>query len=259
METLKVEEKDLKDKIGSGMEGYVYSYKGKYAVKIFRKFQWNFGGRTIEKLNRKMAKVGAMMSLKDPGAAFPLGFAELPNDDDIAYYMKKVYSPSFDPYTKNLSDLWYEEYDEKVECIILKADETLQRIHKLGVAIGDIKETNILLEGDTEPVYVDLDNAVYQDYPFDTYPIRASYLRNLFGGRETAYQDNDKLVFALLALYMKTKDGRFFRANDRTGIRHAINHLEPDKEAKEILNCIFSDAENKPYIGSVFSRIRKRH
>ena len=121
------------------------------------------------------------------------------------------------------------------------------------------KETNILLEGDTEPVYVDLDNVVYHDYPFDTYPIRASYLRNLFGGRKTAYQDNDKLVFALLALYMKTKDNRFFRADDRTGIRYAINHLEPDKETKEILNCIFSDAENKPYIGSIFSRIRKKH
>ncbi|MBP5679332.1 MAG: serine/threonine protein kinase [Bacilli bacterium] len=255
MERLKVRDKYFYyNCLGSGSEGNVYSYNGKYAIKVFPDYIWTHNGLTLKKRKRKMQKVEAMMSLRDPSAAFPLGFAKVPGREP-AYYMEEVRRTNRN-HPKDLVDCLHEKYDDKTEEILVKADAALQRIHKLGVAVGDIKENNILLRDGREPVYVDLDNAIYQGFMYDLIPDRAGCLFKIYGGSAIAHQDNDILLFALMALHMKTKDDRFSFRECKLSIAEGLHQLKKDdKETKEILKCIFSDAENKPYIGKVLHKI----
>ena len=72
MRTIKIDSYDqFKRKLGSGQEAKVYSYKNKYAVKVFSRFQWQYDERlSLEKLDRKMKKVESMMSLKEMMCSF---------------------------------------------------------------------------------------------------------------------------------------------------------------------------------------------
>lgn len=258
MRTIKIDSYDqFKRKLGSGQEANVYSYKNKYAVKVFSRFQWQYDKcLSLEKLDRKMKKVEAMMSLKDKSAIFPLGFASVPNDDK-AYYMPIVLPPKEEYPVQKLSDYEFLYYNEEVEEILIKASDSLERIHTLGVAIGDIREGNILIKDGKEPIFADLDNGAFEDFSFDLVPIRANCLRRIYGGSKKRLIDNDKLVFALMVLEKITRDDRFSFTNGATRIKSGLDSLKVDKETYEVLECILSDAPNKPYIGKVLSKIRK--
>ena len=241
--------------LGEGSEGRVYNYKNKYAVKVFSRFDWESNDYlTLASLEHKRKKLEAMMKLKHPGATFPLGFANVP-DDDKAYYMPIILPPCPDFPVSTLSN--YSIYDsrEKLVNILVKADETLQDLHKLGVYLGDIKESNIVLRDGIEPVFVDIDNAVFQDFTFDLIPNRSWCFKEIFGGDINNYADNDKLLFALMSLKQVTGYGDFCPSSNAWELKSLIKRLRVDKETREILKCIFSDAENKPYVGKVLKKI----
>ena len=255
METIKVgTSEEFGQMLGHGSEGEVFSYQGKYAIKVFPNYIWRHQPFSLKKLNRKMKKIEAMIGLEDPNVTFPLGFAEVP-DDEKAYYMRQVTSNNPAEKAKTLESFKFELFDEEQEEILIKADAVLQRIHKMGIASGDIRDANIALQDDKEPIFVDIDNAIYEDYPFDIIPERAGALYQLYGGKATAFQDNDKLLFAMMALHLKTKDDRFNWGQDRDMIDEGVRRLHATGEAKEVLECIFSDALDKPYIGKVFKKI----
>ena len=78
----------------------------------------------------------------------------------------------------------------------------------------------------------------------------------MYGGRVLDFKDNDILVFSIMSMGLLTKDKRFDVKSTSFDIRDALAERSLDKETKEILDCIFSDAENKPYIGKVLEKIR---
>ena len=59
----------------------------------------------------------------------------------------------------------------------------------------------------------------------------------------------------MMALHLKTKDDRFNWGQERDIIDEGVRRLHATGEAKEVLECIFSDALDKPYIGKVFKKI----
>lgn len=257
MRTIKIKSyKDFQRSIGQGSEGDVYSYKDKYAIKVFSTFDWKHSSYlSLEKLDQKMKKIEVLMKLKDESATFPLGFVEMP-DDDKAFYMPLIKKPGMFLPQDGLSDYEFYEYSDKLETILIKTSYALERLHNLGIALGDIKRSNILLRDGTEPVFVDVDNSAYQDFSFDLVPDRADTFHRIYKGNKNNLIDNDRLVFALMVLEFKTHDNRFCFTKSAREIGEALKKLKTNKEAKEVLKCIFSDAENKPYIGPVLKKIR---
>ena len=59
METLIIKSyDDFQTKLGSGLEGDVFAYKDKYAIKVFSRSYWAHSENlSLDKLNKKMKKV----------------------------------------------------------------------------------------------------------------------------------------------------------------------------------------------------------
>lgn len=256
METLYIKNSDLSHQlIGAGSEGRVYSYQDKYAIKIFPPALWD----SPYKLKRKMDKIEEMTSLSDPSFAFPLGIVSLSNEDRDGYYMHLIETEHTGFQQRSFLHLMKEQDEEKIKKILVKADYALQRLHLMGCAVGDLRGSNILIDKQDNPIYVDTDNYIYRYYTYDLIPDRAGCFYSMFGGRVTAYADNDKLLFALMALQLLTKEEDIFYFTQLGEVvKENVKELRMDKEAREVLDCIFSDAENKPYIGNVIPKIYQK-
>lgn len=246
MNIIRVNEQELnKHYIDSGDEGSVYRHNRRYAVKIFGGY---YDKRS--RLEYKMAKVKDMTSLRDSSFTFPIGLVTTNGYTSRGYYTKYIGGK------KSFKDLSFEPNKEVILRYLLEAEAALKRIHKKGIMIGDLKEDNILIDEKDHPVYVDTDNYVCGSHQFDLMPMRVGCQFELYGGNIMNFMDNDKLLFALLALEKYTKDPRFRYGSTKRDIERALcDHLMTE-EARDTLNCIFSDAENKPYIGSVLKKIQ---
>lgn len=249
MEILTVNLEEPLKKIGSGDEGVVYNYQNKYAIKIFTGYK---GFDQKRKLTRKISKIEAMSSLKDPSYAFPKGLVTTNGYTIEGYYYPIVRTGKL----KDFYSLEHQQNDEFVKRFLIKGDAALQRFHKMGGAVGDIKGNNILIDRDRNPVYIDTDNYLFQNYNFDLLPSRAGCFYSLYGGRALAFQENDKLLYAIMALKLLTKDMRFDYMSSAFEIDDALKELDVDSSTREQLKCIFSDAENKPYMGKILEKIR---
>lgn len=224
--------------LGKGDEGIILNYQDLYAIKLFTKYD-----RLSKKLERKLQKLEQLILLKDVGATFPLGFVSSNGKEVDGYYTRLVQGKSFQDLKGN-------------NILLRKGDEVLQRLHKKNIALGDIKEDNILIE-DKQPIFIDTDNWKYNEYLFDLIPERASFLYELFGG-PLSFQDNDILLYSLMCLKIITQDERFKYPSSKEDILKALKELHLDQETKEILSTIFSDSINKPYIGPVLEKIKRK-
>lgn len=235
--------------VGRGDEGTVFNYQNKFAIKIFTRYKT---AENRSKLERKLAKVQEMTSLRDPGVAFPLGLVSSNGKEVDGYYTRLIQGiDGLKDFTelKKLKDL------RKAIVLLQKGDQTLKKIHDKGIALGDIKGNNILIDDSENPVFIDIDNAKYKHHMFDLIPDRAGCLYQMFHG-PMSFQDNDKLLYALMALYIITKDKRFDFHSRKEDIQEALRNLHSDRQTQEILYDIFSDSINKPYVGEVLPRIR---
>ena len=251
--TLVINESDLYKKypeIGRGDEGIVFNYNDQYAMKIFTYYRYS---ETVSKLDRKLLKIQAMMSLEDPNCAFPLRFVST-DGRKIDGCLTKLIQSRGD--LKDFTDLKDLRDLRRVVSYLQEGDKALQRLHQKGIVIGDLKGNNILIDEENKPVYTDSDNFAYKEHRFDLIPSRAGCLYSLYGGSSLRFVDNDKLLYAIMALYYITKDRNFDFIGPREAIDYALSKLKVDKETQEVLRCIFSDAGDKPYIGPVLSKIR---
>ena len=248
-----VNEKELTHKhplLGMGAEGYVYKYDDNYAIKIFREMDFNYGYKEIQ----KMAKIAKLSELKDESFCFPIGLVGFEDYSKHGYYMKYIKAhpdhKGFD-YFKSVND------NEILLEVLMKANDALERIHKKGVIIGDLRASNIIIDTNNNPIYIDTDNYMYSNFIFDLTPNRANTLEDIYGAYPNL-EDNDKLLFAIMALEALTGDSGFNIHQSKEGFDFLIKELKIDKETREIIEAIFSDSENKPYMGPALKRINPK-
>ncbi len=205
--TLIVSQWDLGERyleIGSGDEGSIYNYNNQYALKtfsLFRAMEYFYG----EKLTNKFAKLEAMCTLKDESFCFPIGLLGFKDLFKEGCYMNLV---QYDSNKKDFNYLRKLEDPEIILDYILKADAAIQRIHAKGVRIGDVKESNILIDLNGNPIFVDTDNYSFQDFSFDLTPDRAYCLEKRYG-KPYSLKDNDIFLFSIMALELLTHNSDF--------------------------------------------------
>lgn len=241
------EEKRYKEypQIGFGDEASIHKYNEQIAFKTFDFI------RDKEKLPRKFEKIELLGQLSDVAACFPIGLVGYEDKKKEGYYYNLV-TP-----LKNYKDFDYLQFLKDTRQLlgyIIQADEAIQRFHKMGIILGDIKGDNIMLDCNGNVRFVDTDNWMYNDYGFDVYPSRADWLSNNFN-KKFSLIDNDRFVFAMMAI-------QYFIDGDIIRLHHSdvyfkklIEFMDVSQEVKDGLRLIFSDANGKPYIGPILKKI----
>lgn len=231
--------------IGFGDEASIHKYNDQIAFKTFDFI------RDKEKLPRKFEKIEMLGKLHDVAACFPIGLIGYEDKKKEGYYYDLV-NP-----LENYKDFDYLRFlkDRKqlLEYII-QADEAIQRFHKMGLILGDIKGDNIMIDCNKNVRFVDTDNWMYNDYVFDVYPGRADWLNDTFN-KKISLIDNDRFVFAMMAIqYFIDGDIVNLHRSD-VYFKKLIEFMDVSQEIKDGLRLIFSDANEKPYIGPILKKI----
>ena len=242
-------------KIGYGSEGIVYRYNDSTAIKMF----------DANMLPHKLDKVLELYNLRDKNFCFPKGIVYTRNNKLVGIEMNLIKKSSeyksflnlfleYIPYGKiPLSDLI---------TILFKIDGAIQRVHSYGYTIGDLRPANILLNESNEPIFVDTDSGSYKNYDYDMKYPRIFWLRNVYK-KDFSKIDNDIYVWAIMFLEsLLTYNSLNKKFDDYMSIelyqsekmfKELINRLNLEKDRKEGLRMIFSDKDNKPYIGDILS------
>ena len=231
--------------IGYGEEGSIHKYNNKKAIKVFEFFE------DREKLTRKFEKIEELAKIKDKSFCFPIGLVGYMDLKKEGYYMDFV-NPMDE--CKDFNDLDKLKDMKKVLEYLLIADKAIERIHKKGIIIGDIKDDNIMIDKVGEVKFVDTDNYAYYDYAFDLVPVRSKWLEHTFG-KEMSGKDNDIFVFTMMALQYFIKGTNIRMNKSDEYFKKLIKHLNVSTEVKDGLRIILSDAPNKPYVGKVLKKI----
>lgn len=231
--------------IGFGDEASIHKYNEQIAFKTFDFIQ------DKKKLPRKFEKIELLGQLYDESACFPIGLVGYEDKKKEGYYYDLVNTH------KNYKDFDYLQFlKDKRELLkyIIQADEAIQRFHKMGFILGDIKGDNIMIDSNGNVKFVDTDNWIYNDYGFDVYPGRANWLNDTFN-KNFSLIDNDRFVFAMMTLQYFI-DGDIIRLH-RSDVyfKKLIEFMDVSKEVKDGLRLIFSDANEKPYIGPILKKI----
>lgn len=231
--------------IGFGDEASVHKYNEQIAFKTFDFI------RDKEKLPRKFEKIELLGQLYDEAACFPIGLIGYEDKKKEGYYCELV------KHLKNYKDFDYLQFlKDKKQLLeyIIQADEAIQRFHKMGLILGDIKNDNIMIDYHGNVRFIDTDNWMYNDYGFDVYPDRADWLSATFN-KKFSLIDNDRFVFAMMAI-------QYFIDGDIIRLHHSdvyfkklIEFMDVSQEVKDGLRLIFSDANEKPYIGPILKKI----
>lgn len=233
--------------VGNGIEGEVYRCYN-LALKMFDLFPHT------KSLSQKFKKIELLGQLQDNAACFPRGF--------VGYSSKKIEGYFCELVEPNNQ---YKDFDSKTLFMlkdirkklqyIIEADEAIQRFHKMGLILGDIKGNNIMINPKGKIKFVDTDNWMYKNYGFDVNPIRSKWLQLLYN-KDFSLIDNDKFAFSMMAIQIllnlsfsnpKNISDKYFQ--------YMIHLLEVKNETKELLRIIFSDAKDKPYIGDILKNI----
>ena len=231
--------------IGFGDEASIHKYNEQIAFKTFDFIQ------DKENLPRKFEKIELLGQLSDVAACFPIGLVGYEDMKKEGYYYNLV-NP-----LKNYKDFDYLQFLKDTRQLlgyIIQADEAIQRFHKMGIILGDIKGDNIMLDCNGNVRFVDTDNWMYNGYGFDVYPCRADWLSDNFN-KKFSLIDNDRFVFAMMAI-------QYFIDGDIIRLHHSdvyfkklIEFMDVSQEVKDGLRLIFSDANEKPYIGPILKKI----
>ena len=251
--TMQINRKDINSgtykQIGYGGEGTIYKYNDSIAFKTFDIFPNRY------LLDKKFQKIELLAKLKDESFCFPIGLLGYENAKKEGYYTNLV---KYNRKRKDFTYLDFEyDYTKLIEYLV-KADAAMQRIHKKGVIIGDIRGENIMIDQNDNPIFVDTDNYAYDDYDVDLPDIRLKWLSMAFLRKFSAV-DNDKYVFAMMALQYFMEHYTIISHHQKDSYFKAlINNLNVDAETKDGLREIFSDTDNKPYIGPILQRMKTK-
>ncbi len=231
--------------LGSGSEGEVYKYSSTIAFKIFPELLSL--KNKIDEINlKRIAKIRKLMQLEDENFCFPKGFIKDQDNRIIGYYMELVKE-------KAIFDLNFTNDLKNKLAYYIAASCAIKRIHQKGVAIGDIRESNILMNNHSKIKFIDTDNFAYQGYSYSLADIRTEWLSKVYE-KEYSLMDNDKYVLALLSLSSLCGE-MFFNRQNPAFFKKLIASLNVSKYVKDGIEEILSDKPNKPYIGDFLEEI----
>ncbi|MDD4110988.1 MAG: hypothetical protein PHS54_05525 [Clostridia bacterium] len=245
LNTLKIKKCDLYEKyppIGHGAESHVYKYDNSTALKIFKELQ--------KKLSNKYKKIEALTKFSDESFCFPKGLVTYANNRKMGYFTDLVITKNK---LKTFNDLDSLEDNQKLIDYLVKAEDSIKRIHKKGFIIGDIKRDNIMIDINENPKFVDTDNYAFDNFTFDLYPVRRDWFKQVYK-KNCSPIDSDKYIYAMMCLQYFSM-GTLLHYGSSKYFEVFIKLLNIDSEAKEILNLVFSDAKDKPYITPVLKKI----
>ena len=231
--------------IGYGDEGSIHKYNNQIAFKTFDFIS------DKEKLPRKFKKIELLGQLHDEAACFPIGLVGYEDMKKEGYYYDLV-----NPLEKYKDFEWLEFLDDMKQLVgyIIQADEAIQRFHKMGIILGDIKGDNIMIDCNGNVKFVDTDNWMFAGYGFDIMPGRASRLKDIYN-KDFSPLDNDRFVFAMMAIqYFVDGDVISMHRSD-IYFKNLIELMDASQEVKDGLRLIFSDANEKPNVGPILKRI----
>lgn len=279
--TLTIKKEDLGKvypRLGSGGEGTVYRYDEKTAVKIFK---------NKDLLPLKFRKIEVMGKVIDEDLIVPKGLVGYEESEIIDYSSLDV--NDFESFTKEIlqrreiarscgprkEGVFMDLVDTQPKCknfdkisdlkdmkkvleLFLKADQVMQRLHRKGFRIGDVKPQNILIDREWNPKFIDADNMAFGGFTYDLFDYRMALLEKTFE-KKRSRRDNDIYLLSLMVLKYCMKDvvafTSFYRDNQRRNLQKIVEYLKIDPVLKDGLRLIFSDAENKPYIGPILAKI----
>ena len=240
--------------IGYGSEGRVYKYDEDTAIKMFDRKKYPF----------KLDKIKELINLKDPNFCFPTGVVYTRNNNLVGYKMDLVNNHNnYESFLELF--LEYIPYglisQEQLMMILFEIDSAIKRIHKYDYTIGDIRPKNILFDNEDKPVIIDTDSGSYKGYDYDLEYPRLLWAKKVYN-KDFSKKDNDIYVWAVMFLEsLLTYNSLNIKNDDYLAIElyqskkmfdELIKRMNLDKYIKEGLREIFSDADNKPYIGDIF-------
>ncbi len=237
------------NKIGEGGEGSVYAFNQDIVLKDFLILEYCLG-----EIPNKYRKIEELGKLKDESFCFPKGLFGYEDYKKEGYYTKRVIPHSE---YKDFNCIREGFGNEKIFTAIIKADEAMQRAHKMGIVIGDIREENIMIDENFNPIFVDTDNYKYHGYDFDLPDPNTEWLRNTFHKKFSTYE-NDKYIYAMMAMkYVIPELPLWIRQSDDF-FKELISRLDVSMEIKEGLRLIFSSSNHKPYVSEVFKKMNPK-
>ncbi len=243
--TLIIKKNNNYNKIGLGAEGTVYKYNDQLALKFFNFF------KDRNSYMKKFKKIELLSKLKDPNACFPIGLVGYEDEKKEGYFHDLVDTTNG---YKNFELLNFLNDLKQILEFVIDADLAIQRFHKMGIILGDIKGDNIMINNNNSVKFIDTDNWMYNGYEFDLIPGRATWLSDTFK-KEFSPIDNDKFVFAIMAIQYFV-DGSIIRLHKSDNyFKNLIKFMNVSKDVKDGLRLIFSDAKDKPYIGPILKEI----
>jgi|GEM_PF-6751574 len=247
LEILKIQRSNLYKiypQIGYGDEGSVHKYDDLTALKIFMFIK-------KELLPNKYKKLEVFGKYRDESFCFPKGLVGYEDEQKEGYFTDLVIT---DGKLKTFDQLTFLKDIRQLIKYLLKANVAIERIHKEGFIIGDVKSDNIMIDIHGNPRFVDVDNYAFEDFDFDVFPGRRDWFKRIFG-KDCSPVDSDNFLYAMMCLQYFAYGTLLDQARTPTYFNTLIKLLDIDLESKEILKIIFSDAENKPSIGPVLKKI----
>ena len=254
MPVIKLEEKKLYEEyelLGSGAEGEVFKIANDLAFKKF------YLKNAQKKLKYKYKKIELLSKLNDPSFNFPLGLCTF-GEFKEGYYMPFIKTGKF----KNLDEIFYKSNNvASFTKYIIKISNALQRLHQMGITVGDVRCQNILIQENDEPIFIDTDSYAIGEFDYDLDLRCTKYLFELYH-KEYSYEDIDKFLLAIISI-QPFLEGTVIEAQirlqrDDMYFKNLINLMQITKEDKEALREILSDSYDKPYIGPILERINPK-
>ena len=242
------------EKIGDGSEGVVYKYDESTAIKMFNP----------KKFPNKLDKIKELYNLYDDNFCFPTGLVFTKRDDLVGLKMDYINSSKeFDNFLELVLDhIPNGDIDiDSLYNLLFKIDSAIKRAHSYEYRIGDLRPKNILLNEFDEPIFIDTDGGSYKNYGYDIDSPRSLWANRVYN-KTFSYEDSDKYVWAIIFIESLLTYNNFNRKcvpfmaielyQNKEMLEDLVSDLSIPKEMKEGLNIIFSDADNKPYVGDIF-------
>lgn len=247
--TIFINEKDLNilySELGKGVEGIVYKYTNDKVIKIFNE-------KEELDLSTIIDRIKYLVNVKINNFAFPENLVCNSKNQIIGYSMKLITYNEYKSFF-NLSEC--KNNDEFINYFI-KAQESLKKLHRNNIFVGDFNPNNIMIDKDNNPIFIDTINYSTPAFNFLLEPFSAKIYEKIFKSKCTLL-DNDKFMFAFLFMSFFISPGDLEKAiKNPNYFKEIIDNFDISDISKITLKRIFSIKNNKEYIDDVLEDFKR--